>query len=128
MSSQSYKYGQSIVELLVTMGLAALLLPALITGFMATRSGRAQQDQRLRATQLVSEAREAIRVVRENGWSSFAVNGTYHPVVSGASWSLVTSTETLDGITRSITISDAYRDGTGVLVSSGGNADAGTKK
>lgn len=128
MSSKSYNHGQSLVELLVTMGLAALLLPAILTGFIVTRSGRAQQDQRLRATQLVSEAREVIRVVRENGWSSFAVNGTYHPVISGVSWSLVTGTETLDGIARSITISDAYRDGTGVLVSSGGSPDPGTKK
>ena len=32
--------GQSLIELMVTIGLFAVLLPALLIGFMATRSGR----------------------------------------------------------------------------------------
>ncbi len=45
--------GQSLVELLITMGLAAVFLPALLTGLATTRAGRAQQDQRMQATLLV---------------------------------------------------------------------------
>lgn len=120
--------GQSLVELLITMGLAVVLLPALLTGLATTRAGRAQQDQRQQATLLVGEAREAVRVIREKGWGSFAVNGTYHPVVSGTTWAFSSGSEQIHGITRQIVISDVYRDPSGTIVTSSWTIDPATKK
>ncbi len=120
--------GQSLVELLIAMGLAAVLLPALLTGFATTRAGRAQQDQRQQATLLVQESREAVRVIKEKGWGSFAINGTYHPVVSGTTWVFLSGSEQINGITRQILISDVYRDPGGAIVTSGGAIDLSTKQ
>lgn len=120
------KSGQSLVELLLTIALVAILLPALLTGFFATRGARATQDQRQHATAYLYEAEEAVRVVDANDWSNLA-NGTYHPTSSGSSWSLAAGQEILENnYTRKIIIGDVYRDGSG-NISQSGTLDPSTK-
>lgn len=120
--------GQSLVELLVIIALSSLLLPALITGTISSRSGKAQQNQRLAATALLQETTEAVRAVRETGWNGIATNGTYHPVISGSNWALAAGDDTIDGFTRSVIIADTYRNSAGAIVDNGGIADPSTKK
>lgn len=120
--------GQTLVELLIAIGFAGILLPALLTGFVTSRSGKAQQIQKASAVELAQEAGEAIRSVRENSWNTFAVNGTYYPQQIAGVWSLASGTQTIQGFTRKITISDAMRDTNGALVSTGGTIDPSTKK
>ena len=121
--------GQSLVELLITIGLSAILIPALLAGFSIIRSGRVQQDQRLQATAYVKEAQEAMRVVQANGWSNLSA-GTYHPVVSGTTWSLASGSETIanTSFTRQVVINDIFRDSNGNIASSGGTLDSSTKQ
>jgi hypothetical protein len=114
--------GQSLVELLVTIGIAAILMPAFLVGFSATRQGRAQQGQRLQAITALREAAEAVRIIRSNGWASFSVDGTYcpQPVTNGTTWELKSLTVPLNtscdtpfpGITRKISIAPAFRNNT----------------
>jgi len=125
---QTLQYGQLLIELVVAMGIFAIFFPALITGLVASREGRAQQEQRLQAIAIVKEIEEAVRSVRESGWSNFAQNGIYRPVVIGSSWSLASGSATIDGFTREVVISDVYRDANGVIVTTGGTLDASTKK
>ncbi|MDZ4228479.1 MAG: hypothetical protein U1E54_04515, partial [Candidatus Levybacteria bacterium] len=120
--------GQSLVEIILAIGLSAIILPALLVGLVSSREGRAQQSQRTQATYLLNETVDAVRSVREKGWTSFAVNGTYHPVVSGSGWSLATGSATVNGFTQSITVGDINRDSNGVIVSSDGILDPSTKK
>lgn len=119
--------GSLLVEVLIVMGLMALLLPALVGAIITTKQGEAQRDNRVQATGLLKEAIEAVRVVREDKWSNVEVNGTYHPVVSGPTWALSPGTELINGFTRSIIISDVYRN-SGAIVTSGGSIDPSTKK
>ncbi|MEK7168469.1 MAG: hypothetical protein AAB778_00480 [Patescibacteria group bacterium] len=98
--------GQSLVELLMAIGIASAILPAVITGFVSSREGAVNQDLRLRAVAYLKEAEEAVRVVREKDWNSFAVNGIYHPEVLGSTWILTNNFETISDFTRDITISD----------------------
>src|SRR3989344_8767883 len=120
--------GASLVELLIAIGVAAVFLPALMTGLVASRNGKAQESQRLQAVPLLKEAQEATRSVREKGWVAFAVNGTYHPVISGSAWTLMAESEVVNGFTRKIVISDANRDSSGKIVATGGTVDPSTKK
>ncbi len=120
--------GQSIVEFLIAIGLTAIFLPALLTGLVASREGKAQQTQRIEATTLLKEAEEAVRIVRETNWSSIAANGTFHPVISGSNWTLSGNAEVANGYTRKIVISDTQRDSSGKIVSTGGTVDPSTKK
>ncbi len=122
--------GASLIEVLVTMGLASILLPAIILGLMASRDGKAQQKQRQKAVTLIEEAQEVTRNVRDADWSTFAINGVYYPrATSSSSWELVADAagESIDGFTRKIKIEDVYRNN-GSIVAFGGILDPSTKK
>lgn len=120
--------GQTLVEVLVAIGLSAIMLPALATALVASREGRAQESERLQATALLRETTEAMRSVREKGWSFIATNGTYYPTLSGNAWSLASGTQTTGNFTRQIVISDVQRNSAGAIVPSGGTLDPSTKK
>jgi type II secretory pathway pseudopilin PulG len=120
--------GQTLVELLIVIALSAILIPALLFGFATGRSGRAQMEQRVQATAYLKEAEEAMRIVQANGWSNLTL-GTYHPVVSGATWALAANSEAINAnYTRQIVISDVYRDLNGNIATVSGNLDQSTKK
>lgn len=125
---KSYQKSQSLIELLVVIGISSILLPALFMGLVASREGKAQQAQRLNAVSFLKETEEIVRNIREKGWATFAVNGTFHPVISDSSWILAPNAETINDFTRQIIISDVFRDANGTIVSSGGNVDPSTKK
>lgn len=126
---QRNERGQSLIELLIAIALMGILLPALLTGMIASREGKAQEGRRLEATAVLTEAQEAFRSVYESNWQAIIGNGTFHPVVAGSSWSLVGGPETLaSGFTRQIVVSDVQRDLTGAIVASGGTVDPSTKK
>jgi type II secretory pathway pseudopilin PulG len=120
--------GQALVEVLVAIGITGILLPAIATAVVATREGRAQGERRLQAAALLRETNEAVRSMREKGWASFAVNGTYYPTISGGTWALTAGSQTTNGLTRQVVISDAQRNSSGAIVASGGTVDPSTKK
>ncbi len=104
--------GQMLVELILAFGLSSVLFPTLIGGFVSATKGREVFEQRIAAVGLLKEAEEAVRSVREAGWSGIATNGTYHPAILGTAWTLAENSETVEQFTRSIEISDFSRDGT----------------
>ena len=119
--------GQSLVELVIVMGLAAILIPVVFAGFITAQEGKPQQQQRAQATNLMREAEEALRSIRERDWTLVASTGTYHPVVSSGSWALAPGSETINGLTRSVTIADVFRNDQGVIVPVGGTKDPSTR-
>lgn len=123
-----FNRGQTLIELILAMGLAALIFPALFTGFITSREGRAQQEQRLQAIALLKETEQAVKSIRNTSWNAFATNGTYHPVLGVSTWTLVAGTATVNGLTQQIVISDVNRNSTGDIVLSGGTTDPSTKK
>jgi type II secretory pathway pseudopilin PulG len=122
-----FQRGQLLVEILVTIGLFAILSPALLNGFTSVTQSRVQQEQRTDSATLLNETQEAVRAVRERGWTSFAVNGTYHPTLNDGVWSLESGPDTIGDLTRTVVISDVYRDNSGAIVESG-TLDPSTKK
>lgn len=126
-SNQFYKSASVLVEIIVALALMAIITPAIINGLITTRQGEPQQNQRQSALALLKETQESLRIIREKGWSSFSTNGVFHPVISASSWSLVSGSETTSDFSRSITISDVYRDSSGNIGTSG-LLDPSTKK
>ncbi len=114
---------------MLAMGLAAVLLPALLTGVVSSTEGKAQQLQREDAVAWARGALEAVRVIIDSGWTSFAVDGTYHLASGSGAWvmPMPTGAETVNGFTRSVVVSDVYRDATGAIGLSG-TPDPSTKK
>ncbi len=120
--------GLSLVELIIAIGLSSIFLPVILTGLISSREGKAQQEQRLEAVTLLNQAQEAVRVVREKGWSHLSQNGTFHPLLLTNSWNLAPGAETINGFSRQIDISDVFRDENNNIVPSGGYLDPSTKK
>ncbi len=119
--------GQTLVELLVTIGLAAILLPALLVGSYASSSGRAQNEQRIQAYTMLQAMEEEMRSIREGSWSAIATDGTYNIKNAGTTWALSSGSITTNGFTQQVVIGDVYRDSTGNIVTSGGTIDPSTK-
>ena len=134
-SNFRFQRGQSLVELLLVIGLSSVVLPALLVGFVSSREGKAQQHQRSEAVALLRETIESVRSVREKGWESFAANGTFHPEATASSWTLVTGEydDPVTGFKTAVVISDVQR-GTcpgpdcQAIVATGGIVDPSTKK
>lgn len=105
------KSGQALIEILVALGVAAVMLPAVFVGVMTTREGRVSLTTHLTSSGLMREMYEATRAVRERGWTNFAVNGVYHPAVVSGLWQLLPGSEIVDGLVRSIQVADAQTDG-----------------
>jgi hypothetical protein len=117
-----------LIEVLLAFAISAILLPALLVSFVASRQGKVQQNQRLDATMLATEGTTAVRSVSEMGWPSISTNGTYHPALVNNAWSLASGSETVNGFSRYITIADVYRNASGAIATSGGTLDPSTKK
>jgi type II secretory pathway pseudopilin PulG len=121
--------GQTLIELILIMGIASIMLPALLTGLFASRSGKPQQEARMQAISVLKETETAVKSIRRSDWSAFSLNGTYHTEISGSQWSLVSDSFTNSkGITQEIVISDVLRDEGGAIVTTGGIVDPSTKK
>src|SRR3989344_685451 len=116
---RSINRGQSLIELLVALGLTAIILPALLTGLIVSREGRPQTIQRIEATAMLREITDAVRLIRDSGLVNVATNGTFHPQVTSPTWTLAAGPETINGYTRSVVIADAFRDSSGTLVATG---------
>jgi len=119
--------GSTLVEVLVAIALAGILLPALATALISANASRPTITQQLQATTLLHQLAEATRTVRDNGWNNFDVNGTYHPTISGSTWTLVSGPETNGNFTDKVVISDVNRDTSGNIVTTGGMPDPSTK-
>jgi hypothetical protein len=130
MIHNSKNKGQMLIELLLTIGLLAIIFPAILTGIIASREGKPQHIQRDQAVTLLKETEQAVRSVRDMGWTNIATFSAtpLHPVISSSHWALVTGSETIDTLTRQIIISDVYRDTDGKITESGGTIDPSIKK
>jgi len=103
-------------------------MPAVLTGILSSRDGKAQQMQREQAMTILKEAEEATRSFRQKGWKNFAVNGTFHYEISGSSYILAAGEASASGFTTAIVIADVYRDDNQKIATAPGTVDPSTKK
>lgn len=126
-----HKKGQSLIEILLAIGLSVIVLPALFLGFMAGRSGKEQQNQHLVAVPLLTEGQEAIKSLKERSWTTLASyqNSTvYHPVINNHYWLLQEGEETINGFSRQIVLEPVFRNLDGQIVEESGVLDPSSRK
>jgi len=107
--------GVVLIELLVAFGLASILLPALLTGFVGATQGREVYEQRIAAIALVREAEESIRSFRNEAWSNISgltIGTDYYPTIVSGKWfmQMQNGGENINGFIRKIRVFDVYRD------------------
>lgn len=129
-----FQKGQLLVELILAIGLAALILPVILTGLMTSREGKPQQEKRVQAVALMKETVTAIKNIRDADWATFSsvtTNTAYHPVISSNRWVLQPGVATNSaGLTQSVVVNDVYRTSAGAIATSptGNFLDPSTKK
>ncbi len=121
----------SIVEVI----LASALIAAALISVIAV-AGRSLEISRrslhlYQASLVLEEGAESVRTIRDNAWtniSGLTSGTTYYLSYASGAWSLSTTPSTVDIFTRTVTLSDVYRNATTQdIVSTGGVLDSGTK-
>lgn len=132
----SRRRGQSLVEILIAVGVGALLVTG--AGMAIAPSLRTNtQAYRVQAgTGLAKELLENVRVWSESDWHNILNLATsserYYLTTSSSPFVSVTGTESIvvatTTYTRSFSVDDVYRDASDLIVTSGGSYDPSTKK
>ncbi len=121
--------GHTLIELLVAMGLLAIVMPALLSSLALSTQSNQRHEKRQQAQAMLIESQEALRAIRSSGWAAVATPGTYHPVYESEEWQLASGSASQDGYTKAITISSVRRSSDdGDIVASGGWIDPSTMK
>ena len=131
MSKSSSKKGISLVEVVIGI---AIIVGAVLASFvyfsLAIKVAR-QSAETIQATLLVEEGIEALRVIRDSGYSSglgsLSKNQDYFLSFSGSTWQSTTASSTIDGVfTRTFFLEEVRRDSNDDIVLTGGSVDPDT--
>lgn len=99
----------SLVEVLLSSTLLALLVMGLAGVYIYGQESTMLSGQRSRAVFLAEEALEAVRSIRDDDFASL-VAGTYGLSVVGNQWTLSGSSDTVDSYTRTVEIATVDTD------------------
>ena len=132
MKHKTKKSGFALIEVLVAVVILTSAALGIVT--VASRSLAISQDniQSYQASLAMQEAIEAVKITRLSGWSSITAlsTGTNLGMTwSGSTWTIGgTPSANSQGFTRTIVVSNVYRDINDDIVTTGGTLDTGTKK
>ena len=119
-----------MVEVLVT---ASIITTSVLAVMAVAQKSIYVSTQSLHTTQaafLLEEGAEAVRILRDNGWSNISgLNNatTYYPLFSSGTWTLSTTTSTVGIFTRTVNIGSVNRDNSTDDIAVSGSNDSGTK-
>lgn len=125
--------GVTLVEVIIACSIISICVFALLGGVSKGTQISLASLRFSQANFLIEEGVESVKIIRDNAWtniSSLTVGTTYYLSfdTNTNTWSLSTTSNTIDSIfTRTIVFSNAYRNGTDDLASSG-TLDPNTKK
>lgn len=108
--------GAALLEIIIAMGIFITGLVSLLVLTVDAGNSVQQGVMRTQATLLAQEGIEAIRTIRDNDFSDLT-NGPYGIVLSGGTWLLSGTSDTTDGFTRVITITDGSIANTKLITS-----------
>jgi len=126
--------GVGLVEILIVLAVVGVGFLAIISFLIFSRGVTFQVARNTEAAALAEEAIEAVRGMRDEGWTAniapLTSGTTYYPAVSADKWTLSTTNPgpISNLYTRTVVVEDVGRDGNDDIVASGGTPDPNTKK
>lgn len=108
--------GMSLVEALLAVAIFAVIATGVIGAIIYGQESTAVAGARERATKIAEEGIEAVRNIRDSGYSNLPVDGTYGLVVSGGVWTLLGASDVTDIFTRTVTLATIDSRTRGVTV------------
>jgi len=110
--------GIALIELLIAVAIASVIIGLAVQVMVLVRSSFLASNIRYVSRDLLDSTVDIIRSIKESSWDTLALEGIYHPVMSGNQWTLVSGDETITGtqFTRSIQIANICRDSNLLIV------------
>ena len=125
------KKGFGLIEIIIAASIITVLFVAILSTYSLFLKTLLGGTQDIKATYLLREGIEVVRIVRDNGWTtniaSLDVDTPYYPTWNGSTWTLSSTPNLIDGFYRKVIFETAYRDANDDLVSSGGAEDDNTR-
>lgn len=119
--------GFTIIEFIVAAGIFVIIATSSVVTLMQSGVLDRRGNEQEKARRYAQEGSEAVRSIRNQSFSSLAA-GTYGLSSVGGTWAFSGTQNDNEGMTRTITIADVYRNSSGTIVTSGGTLDPDTKK
>lgn len=119
--------GFSLIELVLAIAFFAIIAGGTILPIINSHLNQLEVSKRIQANAVLNETWEALRAIRNRDWANIA-NGTYGLDQTSGIWEFSGASDVVNGITRSITISNAERNLMQNLVESGGMNDPNSKR
>lgn len=112
--TQQRTAGLGLVEVLVSASILSMVMIATVASVVLFLRAQASHTEKLQSAYLLEEAFEAVRYLRDTGWTSsiapLSLNTPYHLVFGGTGWEATTTPILIDGrFTRTVTFSEVYR-------------------
>ncbi len=114
--------GFVMVEIIVATSIISISFLAAMVVAQKSISLSYHAKHRAQSALILEEGAEAVRTVRDAGWSnisSLTLGTNYYPLFSGGVWTLSTTPNTVGIFTRKVVLSAVYRDGSYNIASSG---------
>ncbi|MBI3632752.1 MAG: hypothetical protein HY226_00515 [Candidatus Vogelbacteria bacterium] len=132
MTNKNKKKGAGIIEVIVGLAIVMVGIFALIRTYGYYLKFGLLHKYDVQASLLLEEGVEAVKLLRDTGWSSkisgLTVDSTYRLAFVNSSWTATTTKKYVDGIfDRTFTLSNVYRNSNDDI-SASGTLDPGTKK
>lgn len=119
--------GFTIIEFIVAAGIFVIIATSSVVTLMQSSMLDRKGNEQEKARRYALEGSEAVRSIRNQSFSSLAA-GTHGLSSIGGTWAFSGTQNYNEGMIRTITIADVYRNGGGTIVASGGTLDPDTKK
>ena len=122
--------GFMMVEIIVAV---SIITVSILSAMAVSQKSAYISRQTFHATQaafLLEEGAEAVRILRDNGWSNISnltLDTSYYPIYSGGTWTLSSTGNTVGIFTRQVIIAGVKRDDVTKDIASIGTDDPGTR-
>ena len=124
--------GFGIIEFIVAMGIFLIIGASGATNIISSFSSNRLADEETQASLYAQEGIEAVKSIKNQGWQSPFLDTdcsiSCGVGIIGASWTWMGTENIFGKFTRTIEVSDVFRDSANNIVSSGGSKDPSTKK
>ncbi|MFC1655329.1 hypothetical protein ACFL3C_00495 [Patescibacteria group bacterium] len=119
--------GNSIIEIIIAIGIFALVFPTLSILVIGGFSTTLRDSERFQADMYLQQGFEAMRSIRDYGYANLTT-GTHGLTKTNGYWELSGSSDTNGQFTREIVVEEVERDSNCAIVASGGKVDNNSKK
>ncbi len=125
---KKYNTGETLAEVILSIAIFAIAATAVILLITSSFHGSLVGGSSTQATALARESFEAVRSVGKNSYNQLS-SGVYGLTHASGTWAFVDTPDSNGIFTRSVTVSDVYRDASGnISTSTFGTKDINTRK